>query len=148
MSFWPSISLFNCLQSVFSSFTSCCVPPAVPLRSIYPPSRSSHSVKMERLFWEKFSGKNDCFSLSFTSGGDPIFCCLRGILCVAPTASRHKKRGVNSPSTISCLVLADTPASVLCSRFPSASYFFTPVYSSTVLDDIVVVVFVLSPTCV
>ena len=27
-------------------------------------------------------------------------------------------------------------------------YFFTPVYSSTVLDDMVVVVFVLSPTCV
>ena len=27
-------------------------------------------------------------------------------------------------------------------------YFFTPVYSSTVLDDMVVVVLVLSPTCV
>ena len=27
-------------------------------------------------------------------------------------------------------------------------YFFTPVYSSTVFEEIVVVVFVLSPTCV
>ena len=43
---------------------------------------------------------------------------------------------------------APLPLLVVSIRSILADYFFTPVYSSTVFDVIVVVVFVLSPTCV
>ena len=54
---------------------------------------------------------------------------------VTPIVNRHIIKGSkSSPSVFSCYALR--------------GYFFTPVYSSTVFEEIVVVVFVLSPTCV
>ena len=59
-------------------------------------------------------------------------CQLRRILCGI------QQRGARAPLQL----LVVSIRSIL------ADYFFTPVYSSTVFDVIVVVVFVLSPTCV
>ena len=61
-----------------------------------------------------------------------FLCQLRGIL------SRIQQRERLLPSTISCLVLGAIPP----------SYFFTPVYSSTVFVLMVVVTFDVSDTCV